>query len=263
MNGYEYENLCAQYLKKSGFSNVVVTKSSGDQGIDVTAYKNGKKYGIQCKYYSQSVGNKAVQEAYSGAAFYKCDIAVVMTNNTFTKSAKELSESLGVLLWEKKDEKTLKKVKIENSHRVMTTSDMVLSIFSMVEAILLIAGIIALFFAFPIGIGMIFIFLVVFFSNYLIARFCSWKSFCKRNMRLLNGTGAEEYLNKKKVSVKELTQLLNMVRSKRIEANETDKKILYKMEVAICNFRNEIVDEYYNSHPEIPINEADYIMPKK
>ena len=88
MDGHEYEYACAQYLKRNGFTKVQVTKASGDQGIDIIATKE-KKYGIQCKYYSGAVGNKAVQEAYAGSKFYGCDVAVVMTNNTFTKSAKE------------------------------------------------------------------------------------------------------------------------------------------------------------------------------
>ena len=44
------------------------------------------------------MGNKAVQEVYAAAAFYGCDCAAVMTNNTFTKGARELAESLGVEL---------------------------------------------------------------------------------------------------------------------------------------------------------------------
>lgn len=64
------------------------------------AYKNGEKYGIQCKYYTHTVGNKAVQEAYSGAGFYDCDHAVVMTNSTFSRAARELAEKLDVELME-------------------------------------------------------------------------------------------------------------------------------------------------------------------
>lgn len=105
MNGHEYEYFCADKLRISGFSNVKVTKGSGDQGIDVIAYKNGKKYAIQCKYYTSPVGNKAIQEAFAGAKFYDCDIAAVMTNNTFTKSARELANKLGVELWENELEK--------------------------------------------------------------------------------------------------------------------------------------------------------------
>ena len=75
MDGHEYEYACAQYLKRNGFTKVQVTKASGDQGIDIIATKE-KKYGIQCKYYSGAVGNKAVQEAYAGSKFYGYSIMI-------------------------------------------------------------------------------------------------------------------------------------------------------------------------------------------
>lgn len=99
-DGIAYEYECANILKARGFHNVQVTQASGDQGLDVIAYKDGRKYGIQCKLYSHPVGNFAVQEAYSGAKFYNCDEAAVMTNNTFTRSAKELADRTGVILWD-------------------------------------------------------------------------------------------------------------------------------------------------------------------
>lgn len=119
IDGYEFEHQCAALLKRRGFSQVTVTQSSNDQGIDIIAFKNGKKYGVQCKYYSSPVGNKAVQEAFSGAKYYNCDVAVVMSNNIFTKSAEELADKTGVLLWEsntvKSDSRILFKiVKIAN-----------------------------------------------------------------------------------------------------------------------------------------------------
>ena len=53
---------------------------------------------IQCKKYGSPVGNKSVQEAYSAKAFYECDHAAVVTNSTFTKSARQAADSMGVLL---------------------------------------------------------------------------------------------------------------------------------------------------------------------
>lgn len=100
MTGYEYEEKCARLLEAKGFSNVVVTPGSGDQGIDVLADKGKEKYGVQCKYYEGTVGNKAVQEAYSGSKFYDCDVALVITNSTLTWPAKELAKKLGVMVWE-------------------------------------------------------------------------------------------------------------------------------------------------------------------
>lgn len=103
MDGYQYEQKCAELLKTMGFSKVQVTPGSGDQGVDVIAYRSKKKYGVQCKYYEGTVGNKAIQEVFAGAAYYNCNAALVISNSTFTKSAKELAERLNVELWENID----------------------------------------------------------------------------------------------------------------------------------------------------------------
>lgn len=100
MSGHEFEEYCANLLKLNGFSSVETTKTSGDQGIDIIAFKHGVKYGIQCKLYSKPVGNSAVQEAYAGKDFYNCNIGIVLTNNTFTASAVELAEKIGIVLWD-------------------------------------------------------------------------------------------------------------------------------------------------------------------
>ena len=93
----EYEVMCADILKNAGW-DASITKASGDQGVDVVAEKNGKKIVFQCKRYSYPVGNKAVQEALAGKSFYGADVAVVVSNQIFTSSAKELAQSTGVLL---------------------------------------------------------------------------------------------------------------------------------------------------------------------
>lgn len=101
MEGHQFEQFCAQLLVKNGFSNVDVTKGSGDQGIDIIAHKDGVKFGIQCKCYSNDIGNKAVQEAYAGKTYYNCHVGVVLTNRYFTRSAIDLSNSNGILLWDR------------------------------------------------------------------------------------------------------------------------------------------------------------------
>lgn len=101
MEGHQFEFFCADILTKNGFDNVEVTSGSGDQGIDVIADKDGIKYGIQCKCYSSDIGNKAVQEAFSGKSFYNCHIGVVLTNRYFTRSAIELAQKNGIILWDR------------------------------------------------------------------------------------------------------------------------------------------------------------------
>lgn len=99
MDGHEFEHFCADLLRNNGFTHVEVTQASGDFGIDVFAQKDGVTYGIQCKCYSDTVGNHAVQEALSGAQYYHRMVAVVMTNNYFTQAAIETAQRTNVLLW--------------------------------------------------------------------------------------------------------------------------------------------------------------------
>jgi len=97
-DGFQFERYIAQILAKNGYT-AQATQKSGDYGTDVLAEKDGIKYAVQCKLYSQPVGVKSVQEALSGKQYYNCHIAVVVTNNSFTRAAIELAEKTGVLLW--------------------------------------------------------------------------------------------------------------------------------------------------------------------
>ncbi len=90
-NGYEFEEYVANLYKKLGYTIEKVTKKSGDQGADVIAYKDNKKYVIQVKFYNNPVGNKAVQEVVGAIGMYKADKGIVVTNSTFTPSAIELA----------------------------------------------------------------------------------------------------------------------------------------------------------------------------
>ena len=78
-----------------------VTPAQSDQGIDIITSKDTMKIGIQCKRWKRKVGNKAIQEVYSGVGFYSLDKAIVVTNSYFTDSAKELAAKLDVELWDR------------------------------------------------------------------------------------------------------------------------------------------------------------------
>ena len=96
-DGVAFERWVADGLAVFGWL-AEVTKASGDQGIDVIAVKNGHKIGLQCKLYSSAIGNKAVQEAYAGMAYHGVDKVAVLSNASFTSSARSLASATGVLL---------------------------------------------------------------------------------------------------------------------------------------------------------------------
>ena len=100
MEGRDFEDYCADLLDAKGFENVETTPDSHDFGIDLIADKDGISYAIQCKCYSAPVGIKAVQEAYAGRDYYGSMVAVVMSNQRFTKNAVEFASKLNVVLWD-------------------------------------------------------------------------------------------------------------------------------------------------------------------
>lgn len=97
LNPIEFEHFCADRLRNDGW-DARVTQASGDQGIDVIATYGNAKAVFQCKKYAQPVGNGAVQEIAAGKQFEQADIAAVVSNATFTPSAKQLASSTGVHL---------------------------------------------------------------------------------------------------------------------------------------------------------------------
>lgn len=97
LNPIEFEHFCADMLRNDGW-DARVTQASGDQGIDVIATFGNVKAVFQCKKYAQPVGNGAVQEIAAGKQHEQADIAAVVSNATFTASAKQLAGTTGVHL---------------------------------------------------------------------------------------------------------------------------------------------------------------------
>lgn len=100
-DGLAFETYFSELLDRLGFYDINVTNGSGDFGIDVLAYNDDILYGFQCKLYSSPVGNKSVQEAYAGKNHYNCNVAVVVTNNSFTEQARKQSKETNVILWDR------------------------------------------------------------------------------------------------------------------------------------------------------------------
>ncbi len=99
MDGHSFEYWCADLLQYNGFTKIQVTPGSGDQGVDIIAWKDGQKYAIQCKRYNKNLGNKPIQEVNTGRTIYGCQRSAVMTNQFFTPGAVSAANAVGVQLW--------------------------------------------------------------------------------------------------------------------------------------------------------------------
>lgn len=102
----EYETLCADILRRAGWS-ARTTKGSGDQGVDVIATKGAWRLVVQCKHLARPVGNGAVQEAVAAKLHEEANVAAVVSNAGFTPSARQLAKTTGTLLMHHTELETL------------------------------------------------------------------------------------------------------------------------------------------------------------
>ncbi|MCD8316271.1 MAG: Mrr restriction system protein, partial [Eggerthellaceae bacterium] len=93
MNPYAFERLAQRLLRESGFSEVHVTKCSGDGGID----GNGKlringllsfNVAFQCKRYAGSVGAPEIRD-FRGSLTTDIEKGLFITTGNFTQAAIE------------------------------------------------------------------------------------------------------------------------------------------------------------------------------
>lgn len=102
MTGVQFENWLEEQIQSAGF-RVRPTRVTGDQGADLLVEVPVGLMVVQAKRYGRPVGNGAVQEVYAAKGFYRAKKAAVVTNSTFTKSARELAQRLNVELVEGKE----------------------------------------------------------------------------------------------------------------------------------------------------------------
>lgn len=99
LDPYAFEKLAQRLLRECGFSDVNVTKRSGDGGIDGTGKLRIKgifsfNVAFQCKRYKGQVGAPAIRD-FRGSLGTNIEKGVLITTGSFTYAAKEEASSEG------------------------------------------------------------------------------------------------------------------------------------------------------------------------
>lgn len=102
MEGVEFEKYLAYCFKKQGY-RVRMTKASGDFGADLILYGKEGKTAVQAKRYNKPVGVAAVQQVMAARDYYECELAMVVTNTSYTRQAEELAGKSGIKLLDRND----------------------------------------------------------------------------------------------------------------------------------------------------------------
>lgn len=99
MGPYDFEILVADLFSKEGY-NCRNLKSSGDQGADILASKNGRKHVIQVKHYSinNKISSGTVRDVYGAMGMYNALKGIIVTTSYFTNPSHKTSKKLGIEL---------------------------------------------------------------------------------------------------------------------------------------------------------------------
>jgi restriction system protein len=100
MDGIQFEEFLIFLFTKLGYS-VRKTKTGNEQGADFILYTGYDSIAVQAKRWNRKVGKKAIQEIFTAKKYYNCKYAWVITNNFFTKPAKDLAKKCKVELFDR------------------------------------------------------------------------------------------------------------------------------------------------------------------
>jgi len=83
LSGTAFEHHLADLYARQGYS-VALTKTSGDEGIDIVLTRDGKRTIVQCKQHSKPVGPAIARELYGALVASRAHSAILACTSGFT-----------------------------------------------------------------------------------------------------------------------------------------------------------------------------------
>jgi hypothetical protein len=102
LDGWAFEHACAEVLGKHQFS-AVVTRGSGDGGIDIEVTRNGLKGVVQCKAHTSCAGPSVVRDLYGVIHHFGVSFGIVVSRGGFTRGAIEFARDKPILFLDVSD----------------------------------------------------------------------------------------------------------------------------------------------------------------
>ncbi|MBF0296869.1 MAG: restriction endonuclease [Magnetococcales bacterium] len=103
MTQAEYEAYCETLLKVDGWKTRLLPQAERPEGIDLVGEKDGMVVAFQIRKAERPVGNRGVNRIHDAKEGVGATHAVVIANEPFVTSARQLASELGVELWHHSD----------------------------------------------------------------------------------------------------------------------------------------------------------------
>jgi Restriction endonuclease len=99
MTGTQFESCLAVVFTRLGYA--VELTETYDFGADLIVSKDGIRSAVQAKRQEKRMGEHAVQQAVAGRAYYRCELASVVTNAEIQPRARTLADIAGVSIMDR------------------------------------------------------------------------------------------------------------------------------------------------------------------
>jgi hypothetical protein len=98
----DFERTCARILELEGYTDVTLTKQSGDHGTDIVCRKDGELWSVQCKCHRGTVGCDVVRDTHGGAMTLAAEFGepchgMLIVSGKLSREARTQAETLGVV----------------------------------------------------------------------------------------------------------------------------------------------------------------------
>jgi Holliday junction resolvasome RuvABC ATP-dependent DNA helicase subunit len=97
MSGVDFEEWTAALLRKHGY-RVKSTAVVGDHGIDLEIERAGRRVVVQCKRWSETVGEPVLREFYGSMLSARADAGIFVTTSSFSMQAREFVQQKPITL---------------------------------------------------------------------------------------------------------------------------------------------------------------------
>lgn len=98
ITGHQFERFCAEQLRQKGYRDVKIVSGSSDLGIDITAEKNQRTIGFQCKRLTRQVGKQVICDVVAGRGLLKLDEVAIISASGFSSPLIDAAEKSKVQL---------------------------------------------------------------------------------------------------------------------------------------------------------------------
>jgi restriction system protein len=102
LDGYSFEQATAEVLRKHQFT-ALVTRGSGDGGIDIEVTRNGLQGVVQCKAHINCVGPSVVRDLYGVIHNSRAAFGIVVSRGGFTRGAIDFARDKPILFLDTDD----------------------------------------------------------------------------------------------------------------------------------------------------------------